>query len=299
VNTQTSGALLGIDPDKFRQSFDREPIGFSHSLSELDLFKLASLHALAEKMADHPKDYSVVEGARAADTKFFSVPHVALNAHQAIENLHTGAYRILIKRAENHDRKFKELIQGLFQEIVDVVEGLGREKIVRLESGILITSAHTITPFHFDPEIGCFSQIEGEKMYHVFSPSVIAEGELERFAICGPVALAPVDLNGRDSMREHVFHLTAGKGFHQPHHAPHWVETGESRSISYTFVFETESSRITARTRAFNYYLRKSGLKPAVLGARPELDTFKAETMRALIPVRQLTAKMVNKVRFA
>jgi hypothetical protein len=288
--------LLDLDPKRLRQSFNREPMDFSHQLSGLDLLKLDSLHSLAEKMATSP-DYFVSESAPTPGTKFFSVPRVAYKPHEAIENLDSGKYRILLKRAENHDRRFRDLIEALFGQVADLLGGLDRRKIVRIESGILISSAATITPFHYDPEIGYFSQIEGDKMYHVYSPTVIREEELERFSIYGPVALASVELKGRDSSREYVFKLSAGKGFHQPQCAPHWVETGKSRSISYTFVFETEDSRTLARTRAFNHYMRMFRLNPAPLGAHPAMDTFKGDAMRAMIPARQFAVRIANNIR--
>ena len=284
---------LDIDAERFRRLFNHEPVEFSHNLSGLDLFKIESLYALAEIMSEHPDDYAVTAGASSGGTNFFSVPMMPYKAHEAIENLDRGAFRILLKRPENHDSRFKELMIELYRQVEDLL-GLHGEKLARLEAGILITSAATITPFHYDPEVGMFSHIEGEKIYHVYSPAVIRETELERNSICGPVALAPVELIGRDPSREHVFRLSAGKGFHQPHNAPHWVETGSSRSISYTFVFETEAMRAVARTRAFNHYLRKLRVTPASLGAHPAIDAVKADVMRAVIPARGAVARVVN-----
>jgi hypothetical protein len=290
-------ALLELDAAKLRQSFDREPMEFSHNLNGLELFKLESLHTLAEKMADS-RDYFIAASAPLPGTPFFSVPMIDYKPPEAIEKLETGAYRILLKRAENHDRRFRDLIDAIFKQVIDFLDGLlAHQKIVRLESGILISSAATITPFHCDPEIGFFSQVEGEKIYHVYSPTVISETELERFSIAGPVALAPVDLKGRDSVHEYVLNLSDGKGFHQPEYSPHWVETGKSRSISYTVVFETDATRALARTRAFNHYLRKIRLNPAALGTRPAVDAIKADAMRAAIPARQLAARIASKMR--
>jgi len=297
--TRYSNARLEIDSGQFRQAFDREPLGFTHNLSDLDIFTLDSLHALSKKYANHPEDYMVAGGAPKRDTKFFSVPSCDYKPHEVIENLDRGGYRLLLKRAENYDAGFRELLDTLFQQVVELRGGLGRERVERLETGILISSASTITPFHFDPEIGFFSQIEGEKIYHVYSPSVISEVELERFYIHSAVSIAQVDLEGRDPGREHVFVLGPGKGFHQPQNSPHWVETRASRSISFTFVFETNMTRATGRTRSFNYYLRKLRCNPAHPGAHPAADTLKAGTMQVTVPVRQNIQKLLKKVHIA
>lgn len=293
----TIDPCLQFDSHRFRESFDREPIGFSHNLGELDLFKMSSLYELAEKFVGAPKDYMVAGGAPQPDTKFFSVPVVDQKPHEILENLDRGSYRILLKRAENYDRRYKDLVQTLFEQVISLRGGLNGAKVVRLESGILISSAATITPFHFDPEIGFFSQIEGEKSYHVYSPTVITEQELESFYIRGAVSIAQVDLNGRDRSREYVFSLKPGMGFHQPQNSPHWVETGKSRSISFTFVFETDATRATGRTRCFNHYLRKLRWNPTRPGLNPAVDTIKADAMRVLLPVRRSVGQVVNNVR--
>jgi hypothetical protein len=287
----SSQASLNLDPEIFRRSLDHEPFGFSHNLSELDLFEPDSLHGLAEKYADYPYEYYVASGAPSPGANFYSVPHSGFSPKQAFERLDSEGYRVLLKRPEKRDRRFRDLLETLFGQVVALRGGLGGERIMRLESAILISSAATITPFHFDPEVNFFAQIEGEKMYHVFSPSALTEAELERFYIRGVVNIGQVELKGRDPTREHVFALAPGKGFHQPQNSPHWVQTRDSRSVSYAFVFETDATRARGRVRAFNYYQRKLRLKPALPGIHPALDRLKAGTMRAVIPMRKVVVK--------
>jgi hypothetical protein len=287
---------LNLDPETFRTLLDREPFGFTHNLSELDLFEPASLRRLAEKYADHPYDYYVAGGAPSPDAEFYSVPHPGCAPHEALDDLDSGGYRVLLKRPEKHDPRFRDLLDTLFRQVVDLRGGLGGERVVRLESGILISSAATTTPFHFDPEVNFFAQIEGEKIYHVFAPSVVTEAELERFYIRGVVNIGQVQLRGRDPACEHVFNLTPGKGFHQPQNAPHWVETRGSRSVSFPFVFETNVTRARGRVRAFNYYLRKLRLNPAPPGSGRARDGLKAGAMRAAIPARRVVVKVLETI---
>jgi hypothetical protein len=292
--TLRSPACLNIALQTFRASFDREPFGFTHNLNELDLFEPDSLRNLAEKYAKYPFDYYVAGGAPSPGVEFYSVPQLGYSPEEGLDRLDSGGYRVLLKRPEKHDGRFRELLETLFRQIVDLRGGLGRERVVRLESGILISSAATTTPFHFDPEVNFFTQIEGEKIYHVFSPSCLAEAELERFYIRGVVNIGQVRLQGRDPAHEHVFTLVPGKGFHQPQNAPHWVETGESRSISYAFVFETNATRARGRVRACNYYLRKLRLNPRPPGTRAVVDGLKASSIRAIIPARKVLVKVLE-----
>lgn len=291
----TTQPHLQLDAERFRTAFDREPVAFSHNLSDLDLFKIESLHSLAEKISTAPRDYMVAGGAPQPGTEFFSVPAVEQKPHELIEKLGSGSYRVLLKRAENYDRRYKDLVQMLFDQVIALRGGLNGEKVERLESGILISSAATITPFHFDPEIGFFSQIEGEKSYHVYSPTVVTEPELESFYVRGAVSIAQVDLESRDRSREYVFSLKPGMGFHQPQNSPHWVETGNVRSISFTFVFETDATRAMGRTRSFNHYLRRLHWKPTAPGLNPAMDNVKADAMKVIVPVRKSLSKVVGR----
>jgi hypothetical protein len=287
ANAIRHSAHLRVDVVAFREKFDRESLGFSHDLSGLAMFKDGALRDLAKCFDAYPRDYFVAEGARSADTEFFSVPHGRWKPSDALNRLQSAGLRILLKRPEDHDPAFHRLLDELFSEVVILRGGMEGEKLIRLESSVFITSAVSTTPFHFDPEIAFFSQIEGEKRYHVFTPGAVREADLEKFYLQDEVNIGQVDLHACDPALEHVYELGPGIGFHQPQNAPHWVETRASRSVSYSFVFETDVSRARGGARACNYYIRKFGLDPVTPGRRPAVDAVKARTMRAVIPVRK------------
>jgi hypothetical protein len=278
--------MLNLDSERYRDCFDREPFGFSHQLHELPLFSPDYLHELTHRYARFPNDYYVASSAASASQAFYAQPPVMWKPHEALERLDTSACRILLKRVDTHDDRFRELLRTLFDEVVRFRGGMRGERVIRLESGLFITSAASTTPCHFDPEVNFFSQIEGQKIYHVFPPATVTEQEMEQFYVAGQVNIAQVDLNKRDPAREHVFALGPGKGLHQPQNAPHWVETGAERSISYSFVFETDASRATGRVRAYNRYLRRLGMSPTSPGVHPTLDVLKQNTMRVVTPLR-------------
>lgn len=293
----TPQVRLAIDPAEFSHRYNREPFEFKQALHTLDLFQFPSLCRLCDLYSSSNRGFFIAAGAPTAGTDFYAVPHGGLKPSEAVEQLDARPLRILLKRPESQDEQFKDLLHQLFRQVAGLPGGPGGERIVRLESAILISSASTITPLHFDPEVGFFSQIEGEKIYHVYSPADTSEAELERFYIRGVVDIAVLKIGARNPAQEHVFHLRPGKGFHQPQNSPHWVETGGSRSISYTFVFETESSRALGRMRAFNHYERKLGFSPARPGTHPERDAIKATMMRAAIPIRKAVGQAVHRLR--
>jgi hypothetical protein len=269
------------------RSFNREPFGFDHNLSTLDIFELGSLSALAEKYLGHDPDYFLASSASAPEENFRSVKPINLGLSEAFDCLKNQSIRILLKRPENYDPRFRKLLNGLIEQIVDQSSELKADRILRLESAIFVTSATTLTPFHFDPSAVLFCQIMGDKIYHVYSPTALTEPELEQFYFRGMIDIAQVELNKRDPKQEHIFRLSAGKGFHQPQNAPHWVETRGDISVSFSFFFETRGARKISRTRGFNYYMRKAGAKPMPPGVHPRLDAFKADAMRLWIPCRK------------
>jgi hypothetical protein len=295
--TQPGDAALRFATPSFADTFNIEPLATTHNLSGLDIFSYDSLRTLAEKYLVNPADAFVASSAPTANVDFNSVPHGQHAAHVAMTLLDEAPYRVLLKRPEKYDRGFRELIEALLQSISDAKGGFGRDKVVRLESSIFISSAKTTTPIHFDPEVGFFCQIAGEKIYHVYPPANVTEAELEPFYIKSSVEIGKVDVNRRDPAREHVFHLSAGKGLHQPQNAPHWVETCSSQSISYSVVLETESTRSLGRTRAFNHYIRRAGIAPAEPGQHPAADMLKANAMNAILPMRKLAGKVVRTVK--
>jgi hypothetical protein len=288
---------LHIDSNGFAERFDREPFGFSHNLHTLDLFSFDSLVGLASQYAGAPRDYFVAAAAASAATEFDSVPHSQWSVEEAMKRLDSAAVRVLLKRPENHDARFRHLLDSLFEQVIRSRGGLKGERIVRLESAVFVTSASSITPCHFDPEIAFFAQIQGRKNYHVYSPRSMSETELESFYREGIVSIAQVDLPTRDRKLEHFFPLEPGDGHHQPQNCPHWVETGAARSISYSFVFETDVTRARNRTRACNHFLRRAGLTPAVPGLSPAGDAAKAAAMRVMFPIRRRVYKLAAKLR--
>jgi len=293
VDRTYDGAQIIDTPKDASALFNVTPFGFKHTLSELDLFRFDTLCDLARK---YDRDFYVAGGAATPGERFYSVSSFAHTPYEALQRLDLEHQRLLLKRPEQYDSRYRDLMHALFEQIVRLKGGLGDERVVRLTSSILISSAATTTPFHFDPEMTFFFQIDGEKSYHLYPPAVLSEPELEDFYWMGIVNIGQVELTGRDPAREYLFELSAGRGMHQPQNSPHWVQTQESRSISYTISFETDASRKLGRTRAFNYYERKLGLRPTAPGLHPARDAAKGLAMQAAIPLRKGLSNAVRKL---
>ena len=286
-----------IDAQRFSECFDREPFGFTHNLHALGLFTPAALGELAARYAHHSRDYFVSTGARSASTAFTAVSHGQYGIEEALRRVNCAPVRILFKRPENYSAQFRLLFEALFEQVLRLRGGLHGEQIVRREAGLFVTSAHCITPVHFDPEIAFFLQVEGLKTYHIYPPTSLTEAELERFYRRGIVSIAEVDLRMREPRQEHVFHLAAGDGLHQPQNSPHWVETGTQHSVSYSFVFETGATRARGLTRACNYLLRRAGLEPEAPGRHPHRDAAKERAARAFFQLRRRYWNVMGRIK--
>jgi hypothetical protein len=284
---------LDIDPRSYQSLYNRTPFGFKHNLHQLDIFQFDSISELLDRYTGASNDYYVAGSAAAAGSAFFDAPHIKLTPKEASRQLDERPTRILLKRLENHDDRFRKLLDLIIKRIRSFPGGLGDQPILRIQSSLFITSAASTTPLHFDPEVGFFTQIEGDKTYHVYSPDDVPEQDLEDFYVRGKVSIGQLDIAQRDPGKEQIYNLKAGDGFHQPQNAPHWVETCGSRSISYSCVFETQADRALGRTRAFNYYERKLGMRPTPPGKNSQLDSMKAE---AIIPDR-VARKVLDRIR--
>jgi hypothetical protein len=261
------------------------------------MFSPEGLLDLAQRFDAAPEDYFVSASAPSASTEFFKVEQGMCKPSEAMARLERDAIRVLLKRPEKHNPEFRTLLDELFAQVVEQQPELRGQRVVRLEAGVFITSAASTTPFHFDPEINFFSQIEGEKDYHVYAPAALHPRELERFYIHGQVSIGQVDLAGRDAVHERLYKLRPGDGFHQPQNSPHWVQTRAQRSISYAFVYETELTRRRGRARACNHYLRRVGIDPAEPGAHPALDRLKSAAMTLVIPARRMVSTQLRALR--
>jgi len=292
-----ASASLLIDPKRLAQCFDREPFGFSHSLERLGCFGPRALRQLAARYAGHPRDYFVSAGAASPRTAFTAVAHGQCGIEEALELIDRRALRILFKRPENYDREFRELLETLLAQVLGLLGGVRGVRVVRREAGLFVTAAHCITPVHFDPEVAFFMQVRGEKTYHIYAPQSMSEAELERFYRRGAISIAEVNLRARDPRDEHVFQLLPGEGLHQPQNSPHWVQTGAWRSVSYSFVFETDVTRARARTRGCNYFLRHVGLRPAPPGRHPARDAAKERAMQRFLALRRRYWNIMGRIR--
>ena len=291
---QLEDVQFDIEPQVYSANYNKVPFGFTHNLHQLEIFEFDAICNLAARYATASEnDFFVAGSSFAADSAFFAAEHIKLRPSEALEHLDDKPTRILLKRPESYDPGYRALLETIVKKLRELPGGLGGQTIKRMQSSLFITSAAATTALHFDPEVAFFTQIAGDKDYHVYPPAQVPEPELEDFYSRGRVSIGHVDMAALNPASEQLYKLKAGYGFHQPQNSPHWVQTQATRSISYSMVFETTADKVLGLTRAFNHFERKMGLNPALPGMKPKLDSFKSEV---IVPVR-FARKVVSKLR--
>src|SRR5260370_2756470 len=145
----SADALLTVDSAVYETAFNNTPFRFKHYLHQLSMFQPEALAELAKKYGESPADYYVSNSAPTPGTRFFDVKAKTLKPDEALAQLATGPMRVLLKRPENYDAGFRELLGKLFERVAELRGGLNGEKVVRLESPIFDTAASSTTPLHF------------------------------------------------------------------------------------------------------------------------------------------------------
>src|SRR5580692_11179813 len=125
---------LDIDPKSYQRFYNRIPFGFTHNLHQLEIFQFDSLSELLDRYTGESNDYYVAGSAAAAGSAFFDAPHIKLTPKEAIHQLDERPTRILLKRLENHDDRFRKLIDLIIKQIRGIPGGLGDQPILRIQS---------------------------------------------------------------------------------------------------------------------------------------------------------------------
>lgn len=118
MDTKSHNApLMHLDSRMLATAFDRHPLGFQHDLHKLEQFESDMLEALAQCYEGKQGDYFVAASAPTPGTAFYKVPTLVNTPKAALASLHEVPARVLLKRPENHDPRFRVLLDTLFNQV--------------------------------------------------------------------------------------------------------------------------------------------------------------------------------------
>jgi hypothetical protein len=276
--------LFDEEADEFRKNFNRNTFSFRHRLAGHPLFETARLIELARTCAKHPqarKDEVYFDaGDVKIDQRWDHTDRPELSAEEVLERIHTSGAWMMIRRAELVD-EYRIILEDCMKEIGDLL-GIDLAEVMMVKNAIVfITSPRRITSYHIDRECNFLLQISGEKALSVFDKTdrvVLPDVEIERYwALDNNAALYKPEYQNR----AHVHRMTPGDGAHIPVNAPHWVQNGDSPSVSLSINFEFKGRTRSDVYRA-NFFLRLLGLKPTPPGQSQLKDATKRLALPAL-----------------
>ena len=244
-----------------------------HRLGEHPLLQMESLIALGERL--EARGSVRTHGNRAKPgTPFNSAPEMFPNEHSAADTLRD------IRDARAWLSLLNIQIDDTYRAVVaEVLDGV-RPSVDPRDPGmchragwIFVASPNTVTPYHFDKEHNFILQVQGRKRIYVWDhndTSVASEHARDLFHYSHERYL----LAWRDEFRAraHVFDLEPGQGAYMPATSPHMVENGPEPSITASFTYYTDATRRDSLLHRSHAAMRKLGVVPPPVGARPGLD---------------------------
>ncbi len=268
--------LLNLSLASFNQHFPTRGFTLQHYLQHSPLFSLARLVSLSRTLPEEHVEYNT--GTLSPDHGTKAAPLNGLSIEATIKSIENCQSWMVLKFVEQ-DNAYRQLLDACLDEIY----ALADTKLTGLHKRsafIFITSPHSVTPYHIDPEHNFLLQIRGEKTMYQFDQTnreLLPEALLEEKYY---KADSNRNLPFQDSFQAHAqtFVLQAGDGLFVPINAPHWVKNGNQVSISFSITFHSEQSDKVARLHKMNGWLRQHGIKPTPVGQSAWRDYLKYQT---------------------
>lgn len=186
---------------------------------------------------------------------------------EVAENIeHNGTWMVFW-----HVEKMAEY-RALLHEILDpVMASMGsREGEAQPPEGYIFFSAPScVTPAHVDPEHNFLLQVRGTKDFVAgsYPDELTRQRTAERYY--HGAAHRNLDWMPPEAL---VAHLEPGTGVYSPYLCPHWVNTGDELSISFSATFQTSRRQRWGAVHRFNGRLRRLGLSPRPPGRSAARD---------------------------
>jgi hypothetical protein len=268
----------------FRENYNVRPFILQHQLATHPLLQLDHLTSVAQHYAEqHPDRFYHDDGRAEIGRGWDYTTQRAFSAHEAIRRIETADAWMILKGIQILP-EYGELLNGILREIHEISGRNLERKTHSRNISIIITSPGRITPYHMDADCNYLLQMSGSKTVYVFNGAdrnVVTSGELEAF-YRGNINAARFKEETQNGAWK--FELTPGLGVHVPVTFPHWVQNGDSVSISASINFCFVDRTVPDIYRV-NYYLRRAGLKPSLPGQSAIGDGIKklaANTLRVV-----------------
>jgi hypothetical protein len=264
--------LVEIDRGRLREGFEVCPIRVKHSLAHNPLFEIEALLDAADRLPS-----SLIEcnaGIVPISCPDSGSAGEGLSPRQIVERMRNEKLWLGLKKIDLLP-EYREIIEVLLSAVGESISDT-HPGINNLEGYVFISSAGTIVPYHMDTEHNFLLQIRGRKAMYMLDhtdPAVLREEDLERYHT-NTTRRMRFDLALHSCADEWC--LEPGEGMHVPVTQPHYVENGDSLSISLSVTFNTPRQQARARIYKVNHYIRQLGVRPSPYGSSDLRDNLKS-----------------------
>src|SRR5689334_6187735 len=221
---------LEFDAAAMSRDLNRKAFTIRHALTDHPLFSLPALIELARELPAENVEYNA--GDLPVDMDPAATPKTGLSIEETIRRIEECGSWLVLKFVERV-RTYRRTLDRCLDQI-EAAKVTGDGGMIRREAFVFISSPHAVTPYHFDPEFNFLLQIRGAKTVYVFPRSMLTEQQIEdRFTF----SHRNLKFEASYQNRAEAFALSPGVGVHIPIAAPHWVQNGDSVSISFSITF--------------------------------------------------------------
>lgn len=262
----------------FNQSYPDSILKLRHEFLDHPLMEISPLLALSERLPASVIEHNI--GSLPIGIGQHDVPKHTASVRDTINAIEENGSWVVLKNIEL-DPTYRALLHDVLAEVRPAVEA-HTGPMLNLVGFIFISSPHSVTPFHSDPEYNILLQTRGTKTMTLFSgtdESIIPAQFHEIYHTGGPrTVLWKDEYEGRGT----DVTLHAGDAIYVPLKWPHYVKNGPEVSISLSVTWRSRWSYAEADARAFNKILRNFGLDPAPPLPLPHYNVMKSTAWRAL-----------------
>ena len=264
--------------DRFGSAYPDTILKLDHQLLGHPLMELESLIGLSERLPGAVIEHNL--GDLPVGIGQHDVPAHTLTVAQTIASIESNASWLVLKDIQL-DPVYRQLLHDVLAEIRPAVESRTGD-MLNLVGFIFVSSPHSVTPFHSDPEYNILLQTRGQKTMTLFSgfdETILSPHFHEVYHTGGPRTVA---WDEAFEAKGTAVTLNPGEAVYVPLKWPHYVKNGPEVSISLSVTWRSTWSYAEADTRAFNKWLRKFGMDPAAPKLLPHRNLVKSNGWRAL-----------------
>ncbi len=267
-----------VDPAALATAFPHDTFAIRHRFAGNPLFSLARIVELTRKLPRDRIEYNSGNAAISQDPA--TTPMIDLAPEEIVRRIETCGAWMVLKRVES-EPEYRALLEQVMETVARArgFNGISDAGFTDIQSFLFVSSPHSTTPFHADNEDNFFVQIHGDKLFHVYDNrdrSIASDDMLE------DVVAKHRNLHYEPAFDAKATHyrLDAGDGIFVPYQWPHYVQSGETYSISLAMTWKSEEVRRRNDTFVVNSILRCFGLPQRPPGQSPALDAVKVAALR-------------------